>query len=393
MKIKNEQGYALVTVLLITILFMIIGISAVGQSFNTVKQNQVVEEKSQATAIAEMGISYYQTMIKNVYSTNQQSVYNTVKSDSTLSTNSQYAEKAATLMMTALKQKIDTETSPVNIEGKTNAYFKIKPPTAYDTANHKITLKVDGFDNGRIATLSTIITIAPVVSGVSQTSGSNPLLSLKSVTGVLISPNAIPEPAVNILCQNPLTLDLLNILCKNTALLLGTNTYTQNYNNLSNKTYYSTGPLTFTKNLNKLTKVNIHSDDSLTINGNMNSVGSDLIETVNNAFFGGQLRMDSSQLYVGGNLNVSDHMDLSNKTTAYIAKDATIAKSLSVDSTSTLCVAGLLKVNGQVVTKGSMANVILDGDVNFQTKCQAPNTQTVVIDWSQQLFSNVNYEY
>jgi type II secretory pathway pseudopilin PulG len=393
MKIKNEQGYVLVTVLLVIIIFMIVGVSAISQSFNTVKQNQLLEKKSQSTAIAEMGISYYQAMIKNVYTANQQSIYNQVKNDATLKTNNEYAQRAATLMMTVLQQKVDSETSPVYIEGKTNSYFKIKTPTTYDTDHHKITLKIDGVENDKTATLSTEINIAPVVTGANQTSGSTPLISLKSVTGVLISPNAIPRPTVNILCQTPVKLDLLNIICNNTALLLGTNTYTQNVNNLSNITYYSTGSLTINKNANKMTKVNIHSDDSLTISGNMNSAASDIIETVNNAFFGGQLRLDSSQLYVGGNLNVSDHLDLASHSTAYIAKDATIAKSLSVDSTSTLCVAGLLKVNGQAITRGSMANVILNGDVDFQTKCQAPNTPTVLIDWSQQLFSNVNYEY
>ena len=55
MKIKNEQGFTLVTVLLVIIIFMIVGVSAISQSFNTVKQNQLLEKKSQSTAIAEMG--------------------------------------------------------------------------------------------------------------------------------------------------------------------------------------------------------------------------------------------------------------------------------------------------------------------------------------------------
>ncbi len=112
MKIKNEQGYALVTVLLVIIIFMIVGVSVISQSFNTVKQNQLLEKKSQSTAIAEMGISYYQAMIKNVYTDNQQSIYNQVKNDSTLKTNNDFAQMAASLMMTVLQQKVDSETSP-----------------------------------------------------------------------------------------------------------------------------------------------------------------------------------------------------------------------------------------------------------------------------------------
>jgi hypothetical protein len=73
--------------------------------------------------------------------------------------------------------------------------------------------------------------------------------------------------------------------------------------------------------------------------------------------------------------------------------NAIIAKSLNVDSTSTLCIAGVLKVNGNVQSAGSMTNFILSADPSFQTKCTAPSTSTVNIVWGTQLFNNVNYEY
>lgn len=98
-------------------------------------------------------------------------------------------------------------------------------------------------------------------------------------------------------------------------------------------------------------------------------------------------------MYVGGNLNISDHFELANHSTAFVAGNATIAKSLTVDSTSTLCVAGVLKVNGNVQSAGSMTNVILSADPSFQTKCTAPSTSIVNIVWGTQLFNNVNYEY
>ena len=142
-------------------------------------------------------------MIKNVYTDNQQSIYNQVKNDSTLKTNNDFAQRAASLMMTVLQQKVDSETSPVYVDGKTNAYFKIKSPTTYDTVNHIITLKVDGVENDKTTTLSTKITVAPVVTGANQTSGSTPLISLKSVTGVLISPGAIPRPRSTFYVKTP----------------------------------------------------------------------------------------------------------------------------------------------------------------------------------------------
>ncbi len=66
MRIKNEQGYALVTVLLIITLFMAIIISVMGQSFNTTKQNQTVEKNYQSVALAEMGINYYRSLLNNI---------------------------------------------------------------------------------------------------------------------------------------------------------------------------------------------------------------------------------------------------------------------------------------------------------------------------------------
>lgn len=393
MEIKKEQGYALVTVLLVITIFMIVGVSAIGLSFNTAKQNQVIETKSQSTSVAEMGMTYYQAMIKNVYLANQQTINDSVKQGPKLSSNSAYSQSAASQMMSAVKSKIDSQTTPVYVDGKTDAYFRLKTPTAYDTTNNKITLKVEGIDKDKTSTLSTDITIAPVASGGDQTSGSSPLVALYSSTGVLISPNYIQKPSVNILCQTPLTLDLLNSICNNTALILGAATYTQNVNNLLNKTYYSTGALTINKNANKMTGVNIHSEDSLTVGGNMNKGSGNVFETVHDATFGGQLRLDLSKMFVGGNLNILDHFDLANKSTAYVAGDATIAKSLSVDSTSTLCVAGILKVSGSVISAGSITNVILSADPSFQTKCTAPSTQTVNITWGTQLFNNINYEY
>jgi hypothetical protein len=142
-----------------------------------------------------------------------------------------------------------------------------------------------------------------------------------------------------------------------------------------------------------MTGVNIHSEDSLTVGGNMNQGSGNVFETVHDATFGGQLRLDLSKLYVGGNLNISDHFELANQSTAYIAGNATIVKSLTVDSTSTLCVAGILKVNGNVQSVGSLTNVILSADPSFKTKCTAPITQTVNINWGTQLFNNINYEY
>lgn len=78
-RLKNEQGYALVTVLLIIVIFTVLFLSFAGQSFSSVKQNQVSEKSSQSVALAEMGINYYKTFIQKTYEDKQIDVSNTVQ--------------------------------------------------------------------------------------------------------------------------------------------------------------------------------------------------------------------------------------------------------------------------------------------------------------------------
>ena len=66
-KFKEEQGYALVTVLLIFVVLMVLMISFSTISGTTIKQNERSEEKQQATALAEMGVEYFQHAVENLF--------------------------------------------------------------------------------------------------------------------------------------------------------------------------------------------------------------------------------------------------------------------------------------------------------------------------------------
>ena len=65
--IKNEQGFALVSVLMILTILMVVSLSFMGQAANSIKQNQIVEDSSHSVAVAEMGVSYYEVAIQNIY--------------------------------------------------------------------------------------------------------------------------------------------------------------------------------------------------------------------------------------------------------------------------------------------------------------------------------------
>ncbi|MGM0897202.1 MAG: hypothetical protein ACQEV0_04835 [Bacillota bacterium] len=58
-KVKNQQGYALVIVLLIIVLFMSLAATFMAGSLNHAKQEAVVDTGNQAVAAAEMGTIYY----------------------------------------------------------------------------------------------------------------------------------------------------------------------------------------------------------------------------------------------------------------------------------------------------------------------------------------------
>jgi hypothetical protein len=77
-KHKNEEGYALLTVLLIITLFMVLFLAFTGQAFNTVKQNKIIEKSSQSVALAEMGVTYYEKAIQNVYFANITEIINEI---------------------------------------------------------------------------------------------------------------------------------------------------------------------------------------------------------------------------------------------------------------------------------------------------------------------------
>src|SRR4051812_42312124 len=110
-KLKNEQGYALVTVLVIIVVFMIISLSFMGQAFSSVKQNQVVEKKSRSVAAAEMGISYYQVEIQKAFEAKQQSVSDYIRSNNSLIPN---FKREATKKM-AIELQNATITTPPNV--------------------------------------------------------------------------------------------------------------------------------------------------------------------------------------------------------------------------------------------------------------------------------------
>lgn len=122
-RLKNQSGYALVTVLLIITIFMMLFLAFTGQAFNTVKQNQVIEKDSQSVALAEMGVTYYEKAIQNVYYANITDIINAIASIRQKQTDGLLADTNGEEF-----QKLDAEVKQLYLEGNeldNNDFIKI----------------------------------------------------------------------------------------------------------------------------------------------------------------------------------------------------------------------------------------------------------------------------
>jgi len=61
--LSNNHGYALVIVLLTITIFLLLGFTFMGHALNTTKQSSIIEDRIQATDLAEMGAEYYSRVI------------------------------------------------------------------------------------------------------------------------------------------------------------------------------------------------------------------------------------------------------------------------------------------------------------------------------------------
>jgi hypothetical protein len=399
---KDERGYALVTVLLIIVVFMIIFLSFVGRSFSSVKQNQVVERISQSVALAEMGMTHFEAAVQNIYAANQQTISNTVKQAILSDRNSisgtkdrtVYINQGVSLMSAAIKQGLANEQQSISIEGRTNSSFSLYSVSEYtDSAgNQKIILKVKGNENGKSTILSTVMTFSPTITGL--TSGGT---STSSYT--LPNFNSIAQPSSKdpSYCKNPAS---LSSLCTN-IYVEGTGTFNEN-NSISGKTIFSTGSLTFSGNANKTENTKIHAGGNISIGKNMiNAVGVTM-EANGTASFGSNFTVDSSsEFYFNGKLTVDGKLDISNKSVVYVNGDAVIGNHLNMFDTSKLCVAGDLtyqkngsKSGGILVVKGKINGVKTTvTDQEFLQKCGSPVTPVLDVQWGDRVQNQVNYEY
>jgi hypothetical protein len=396
---KKEQGYALPTVLLIIVVFMIIMLSFMGRAFSSVKQNQVVEKSTQSVALAEMGLTQYQVAVQNIYELKKQQISDEIKaqiasdrSANKLQNKDYYVNLGITKMKNAIKTGLQNELATVLVDGKTNSSYTIIERNFYETTQEpKILLKVQGNQNGKTTILSTIMTFAPTIS--SFTSGSS-----SSSSYALPTFNSILQPTAADTCNNPAVLGTCTNIYVN-----GSGTFNEN-NSISGKTIFTTGSLTLSGNANNTKNSFIHTGGSLAVGKNMINTENVTLETNGFATFGSHLTADSSKLYFNGNLTINGKFNVTNKSIVFVNGNTFISNQLDVSGSPTLsklCVAGDLtyrspgsKIAGLVVVKGKINGVKTNvTDQDFLQKCGTPSVPVTDVQWGEKVMNDVNYEY
>ncbi|WHY76358.1 hypothetical protein QNH20_19860 [Neobacillus sp. WH10] len=334
--LKNEQGYSLVTVLLVVVVFMIISLAFMGQAFSSVKQNQVVEKKSRSVAAAEMGISYYQVEIQKTFESKQQDVNDYIKNNSSLIPN--FKKEAAKKMAYILHN------TPIVTPSNAPFYMKEFAATA-DPKSYKVNLsfKVVGTDNKKETTLfaKMSIDLDSIINQATVDEGNNHQLptfdTIKLTSG----------------CN---TLDCDNVYID------GNGNFSGNNNIKDNQTIFTTGSLNLDGNGNENNKTNvkIHADGAITIHKNMNSGANVVIETKDHATFMQNVKIGgTSKILVNKTLYVNQNLELANNSLVYVGgADATIDHNLDILSSSKMCVKGNLSAKNISVDSNSKLYVL-----------------------------------
>ncbi|MBT2727058.1 hypothetical protein J7E63_08920 [Bacillus sp. ISL-75] len=332
--IKNEQGYALVTVLLILTVFMVVFLSFMGQAFSSVKQNQVVEKKSRSVAASEMGISYYQVELQKTFESKQQLVSDYIRDQPLLIQN---FKKEAAKKMAEVLQGTPIAT-PSNASYYMNNYIVTADPNP-SSNKVNISFNVVGSDNNKKTTLFTKMSIdfTSIIDQATLDQNKNYVL---------------PTFETVKLTSGCTTLDCDNVYIN------GNGSFSGNNNIKDNQTIFTTGSLTFdgNGNENNITNVKIHSDGAFTNNKNMNSAANVIIETKGDAKFMQNVKISgTSKILVNKTLDVDQNLELANNSFVYVGgtdapttdpnyKIATIDNNLNILSSSKMCVKGNLSV-------------------------------------------------
>ncbi|GHH97195.1 hypothetical protein [Neobacillus kokaensis] len=346
-RIKNEQGYALVTVILMITLFTILFLSFTSLAFNSVKQNQVVERASRSVAAAEMGVSYYQVAIQKAFESKQQIVSDYIRANESLKSN---FKREATIKMASELQNT-TIAAPLNAQYSMKNYVVIADPDP-SSNTIRISFNIIGTDNNKDTTLFAQMSI-----------------NLDSIVNQA-KEEVVTEKVLPTYDNINLTSGCTTLDC-NEVYINGNGNFSGNNNLKDNQTIFTTGSLDLNGNGNENNKTNvkIHAEGSITIYQNMNSAENVTIETKDSASFLQNVQISgTSKILVNKTLTVSQNLGIVKNSFVYVGgnitttdpyfKVATIGNNLDISTASKMCVNGNLAAKQITVNDTSKLYVL-----------------------------------
>lgn len=362
--LKNEDGYSLLTVILMMTIFTIIFLAFFSYSFNTVKQNKVVETQTQSVSLSEMGVSFFQTAITDIYEDKQSEVNNyilgEIAKDNPVKSNDDYTNLAINKMDELIRKGLKDQ---LGFDPAVDPHFinEINSDSSYtikdfhmdkDLLNNEIKINFNsiGKDGVEDAPLRSDMTIS-VTSKTNNTGGINIGLKLPNFNQV-----QKPSGCISVVCG-----DLLDLIDGVLDWLVN------NLNNVTNKTVYSTSGLSLGKNdnINSSENLSIHAVENINILGNVNSAVNLLLETQGNATFGSQLNTSgNSKVFIKNDLTTNGNTDFLGSSLVYVGKDLINNKHLNLGGTSTTLIEGNAKINDKL-NMSSSAKMCVKGNVEI----------------------------
>ncbi|MED4203171.1 type II secretion system protein [Neobacillus mesonae] len=396
-KMRNEQGYALLAVLIIITLFSILFLAFMGQALNSTKQNQVVEKSSQSVALAEMGVSYYDVAIQDSFTKLKDEIKGNVEKKNL---NFKTIDEVIEYLRSHLQTNINNITPPLSSTIDNQAFFALDNNVNVTREGNrlKINLDVIGTKNND----PTKLHVEMVINNLSEIKINSTSTSPEISFGEVTRPDVTDTD-----CINPTSLEIakdkgnqgngqtgdtnLNIKCNDVIINQpnksdGTRVYDGN-NEVNVEKVYSTVGLVFTGNLNNREGLKIYANSLNTLQNFNNGKGL-TIETKHNLKVGSNVQnTDHTNFYIGGLLDINGHLDLNLSSNVYIRGTRTSSEitnniissingHLKTDSTSKMCVNGDIKIKDALdITPKSL---IIKGKV---------------YDFNGKQVSNANIEY
>ncbi|KOY82806.1 hypothetical protein I6G82_12620 [Lysinibacillus macroides] len=420
--INNDRGYALVLVLIISIVFTLVFLLFLAISSNTTKQNNVVESTFQSQSIAEMGASYFQhamtneivarqnRIIQEVLTQREQDIKNRI-----INTDEYYINSVIGDIELELKKKvIPFLNTNITIHSNSQNHFEIDSINFPSEDKMLIINFISvGYDEAKRTEIGGTVT-ADFSDMIDPTFNNKP-------EETIITGNTIADPGTNLdICSTGTRADLSNKHCQingdisyhqNDELRFSNSTYrvsgSLNVPNMnfpsSNSTLYIVGSLNG-QNLNTMTDVKLHIGGSLYVSQFNGRIVDTVIEVAGSTTLHGNLdNLNNSTMYIGGSFTMATINQITNST-IYVGGAAQIYQGVNLGRNATICVNGDLSIGNindnsggtskiYARTSNSRHQAVITGNAEFEAACLGGGSPTVNPDFSPPIEYEYDYSY